>query len=149
MPRHPDYPQFAIQARCTPAFRGPLAFLSNLHPAPVFGYASNEHAYVAAKTVVPKERAWVKAEPSPYKVKALGRTLTLRPDWDRIKLEVMATLVREKFTRHPDLRALLLATEDLELVEFNTWRDTFWGRCHGVGENHLGRILMDVRAVLR
>jgi hypothetical protein len=28
----------------------------------------------------------------------------------------------------------------------NTWNDTVWGICRGVGQNHLGRILMKVRA---
>lgn len=64
-------------------------------------------------------------------------------------LSVMETLVREKFTRHPALAAQLLATGDLELVERNHWRDTFWGICDGRGENHLGRILMKVRTELQ
>jgi len=34
-------------------------------------------------------------------------------------------------------------------VERNYWRDTFWGFCGCRGENHLGRILMDLRAELR
>lgn len=56
----------------------------------------------------------------------------------------MRTLVREKF-RNPLLRAMLLATEDVELVEGNSWNDTFWGVCKGVGLNWLGQILMKVR----
>jgi predicted NAD-dependent protein-ADP-ribosyltransferase YbiA (DUF1768 family) len=61
----------------------------------------------------------------------------------------METLVREKFTRHAPLAELLVATGDLDLVERNRWRDTFWGVCNGIGENHLGRILMIVRAELQ
>jgi predicted NAD-dependent protein-ADP-ribosyltransferase YbiA (DUF1768 family) len=30
--------------------------------------------------------------------------------------------------------------------EGNTWNDRFWGVCRGSGLNHLGRILMEVRA---
>lgn len=137
------------QAQATPAFRGVLAFCSNMHPAPVFGYASVEHAFVASKTLDDGERARVRAERDPYRAKRLGRGLTLRPDWDRIRLEVMETLVREKFTRHAALAAQLAATGTLDLVERNHWRDTFWGVCQGRGENHLGRILMKVRAELR
>ena len=40
---------------------------------------------------------------------------------------------------------LLLATGDAKIVEGNTWGDVFWGVCNGVGENHLGEILMKVR----
>lgn len=32
-----------------------------------------------------------------------------------------------------------------EIVEENSWRDTYWGVCKGVGENHLGKILMKIR----
>ena len=138
-----------LQAQATPAFRGVLAFCSNMHPAPVFGYATVEHAFVAAKTLDERERARVRAEPDPRAAKRLGRRLTLRPGWEQIKLSVMETLVREKFTRHPALAAQLLATGDLELVERNHWRDTFWGVSDGRGENHLGRILMKVRSELQ
>jgi predicted NAD-dependent protein-ADP-ribosyltransferase YbiA (DUF1768 family) len=31
------------------------------------------------------------------------------------------------------------------LIEENTWGDTFWGICKGQGENHLGRLLMQIR----
>ena len=37
----------------------------------------------------------------------------------------------------------------LELVEDNAWGDTFWGRCNGIGKNHLGKILMVIREELR
>jgi ribA/ribD-fused uncharacterized protein len=137
------------QSLATPAFRGVLAFCSNMYPAPVFGYATVEHAYVASKTLVPAERELVKAEPDPHRVKRLGRRLTLRAEWEQRKLEVMETLVREKFTRHAHLAALLFATGSIELVERNHWRDTFWGVCGGTGKNHLGLILMKVRAELR
>ena len=60
----------------------------------------------------------------------------------------MENLVRQKFTQHPRLRELLLRTDSRPLVEQNTWGDRFWGLYHGVGENHLGRILMKVRAEL-
>lgn len=50
---------------------------------------------------------------------------------------------------HSDLRKKLLATGDAELVENNTCGDVFWGICDGVGENHLGKILMLVRDRLK
>lgn len=41
------------------------------------------------------------------------------------------------------------STGDVELVEGNWWGDRFWGVCDGVGENRLGRCLMEVRKELR
>lgn len=32
-----------------------------------------------------------------------------------------------------------------ELIEGNYWHDTYWGVCEGVGENHLGKLLMEIR----
>lgn len=137
-----------LQARQTPAFRGPLQFCSNLYPARVFGYATVEHAFAAAKTVDPGERARIRAAATPPQAKRLGRTLTLRSDWEQIRMEVMETLVKEKFARHAELPARLRSTGSVELVEHNAWRDTFWGVCGGHGSNHLGRILMRVRTEL-
>jgi ribA/ribD-fused uncharacterized protein len=129
-------------------FQGANRFLSNFWPATVVldgvTYPTVEHAYVAAKTLDPARRAEIAATAKPGDVKRLGRKLKLRGDWDEIKLSVMEDLVRQKFA-HPELRRALSATGNEDLVEGNSWGDTFWGVCRGVGQNHLGRILMRVR----
>jgi len=84
----------------------------------------------------------------PAKVKQLGKVLKLRKDWDKIKLDTMLWGVREKF-KDKDLRQLLIDTSEHEIVEGNNWGDKFWGVCGGVGENHLGKILMKVRKEIR
>lgn len=132
-------------------------FLSNFWPTVLrldgIEYVSLEHAYQAAKTTNQKDKLWVAAAEGPGSAKKRGRRITIRPDWDEVKLAVMESLVREKFswnrTKHSELSNLLLATGDLELIEANTWGDTFWGRCNGVGKNHLGLILMKVREELK
>ena len=60
----------------------------------------------------------------------------------------MRDLLVQKFGSG-QLREKLLATGDAELVEENTWGDTFWGVCNGRRENMLGTLLMDIRALLR
>lgn len=136
----------------SPSFRGERWFLSNFYPAPVFGYPTVEHAFVASKTLDPAWRAKVKACASPGQAKRLGRTIPLRPDWDLRKLEIMRALLVEKF-RDPELRAKLLATTGA-LQELNTWHDNYWGtctcdRCQNMGQNHLGRLLTQIRTELR
>jgi ribA/ribD-fused uncharacterized protein len=130
------------------SFKGENRFLSNFWPAEVMLdgmlFPTVEHAYVAAKTLDPEKRAEIRLVNTAGQVKRLGRTLDLRTDWDKVKLTIMEDLVRQKF-QHPELAALLLATGDQELVEGNTWGDTFWGVCFDVGCNHLGLILMKVR----
>jgi predicted NAD-dependent protein-ADP-ribosyltransferase YbiA (DUF1768 family) len=66
-----------------------------------------------------------------------------------VKVDVMRDLIAQKFAVGSELADRLLATGDQELVEGNTWGDTFWGVCDGVGENWLGRLLMERRAALR
>jgi ribA/ribD-fused uncharacterized protein len=61
----------------------------------------------------------------------------------------MREAVRAKFTQHPELLALLLATGDAHLVE-HTANDSYWGDGgDGSGNNMLGRILMQLRDGLR
>lgn len=133
------------------SFQGEYRFLSNFWPAEVVldgeTYPSVEHAYVAAKTVDLHMRKLAKDCQTAGQVKRFGRTLPLRRDWEEVKLQIMHDLVRQKFA-HSYLKEKLLATGDEELVEGNTWNDTFWGVCRGVGENNLGKILMEVRKEL-
>lgn len=127
------------------SFKGPYAFLSNFHPSLVGGaYPTVEHAFQAAKTRDPEQRAKVATCATPAQAKRLGRKVTLRPDWEDVKLDVMEELLRQKF-ENPDLLTLLRATAPHELVEGNTWGDTYWGVCRGKGRNHLGKLLMKIR----
>lgn len=143
------------------AFSGEHRFLSNFWLVEIempprwrlpvdFGlkYRSTEHAYQAVKTLDEGDRLWVQQARTAGEAKKRGSQVTLRGDWDNIKLDVMWDLIVEKFS-HPDLRERLLGTGDAELIEGNHWGDTFWGVCRGEGANHLGRILMDVRATYR
>lgn len=133
------------------SFVGDYRFLSNFFPAPVvldgMTYPTVEHAYQAAKTLNRKERYRILADFPPSSAKRTGRHLTLRLDWDEVKLGVMLDLLRQKF-RASKLKLLLLQTGCKELIEGNTWGDTYWGVCNGVGANHLGRLLMQVRREL-
>jgi len=135
------------------SFSGTYRFLSNFWPAEVefedLRYPTAEHAYQAAKTTDVELRLRIAGTPTPAEAKRVGNGLPRRQDWEQVKLRVMEECVRDKFTRHPDLGRHLLATGDAELVEGNTWGDRFWGVCDGEGQNHLGRILMKIRAELR
>ncbi len=87
---------------------------------------------------------------NPGKAKRLVKRLKIRSDWNSIKIDVMETGLRAKFEQNHDLRELLLATGEEELQEGNMWGDTFWGidLKTNVGENHLGKLLMKIRAEL-
>jgi ribA/ribD-fused uncharacterized protein len=134
-------------------FQGEYRWLSNFWRSPIdfsgMTFVSTENAYQAAKvrtSEANKKKAFQLINPSD--AKKLGRSTHIRPDWVYIRLAVMLSLQRKKFS-NPNLRRLLLATGDAYIEETNSWHDTFWGVCNGVGENNLGKIIMLVRDELR
>jgi ribA/ribD-fused uncharacterized protein len=129
-------------------FTNEFSFLSNFWACKVTfegtQYRSAEHAYQAAKTTDWVERETVRKAGTAWKAKELGKGITLRRDWSRVRVAVMESILEDKFS-DPFLRSLLQATGDADLVEGNTWGDIFWGVCGGVGLNTLGRLLMGIR----
>lgn len=83
-------------------------------------FNSTEQGFVYFKTTNLATRKEILTIGDPYEVKALGRAMKMRPDWDNIKYGVMYELVRQKFHQHPKLRKKLLATGDRVLIEGNT-----------------------------
>lgn len=140
-------------------FQGKHAFMSNFYPSRILydalEFATVEHAYQAQKTNNRNVQLEVLACKSPGEAKRMGNRLSLRPDWEAIKREVMMTCLRLKFT-DPRLALRLVSTGQANIIEGNTWHDNIWGQCvcskcrHKIaGENLLGLMLMEVRAELR
>lgn len=134
-------------------FRGQYSWLSNIFEAPMTAHVEEygdvvfptaEHLYQAAKAKHLHELVAIAHCPSPGNAKRLGGKIALRDDWESIKVDVMRNVISLKF-KHPDLRRALVKTGDAELIEGNTWNDTFWGVCNGRGKNMLGKILMEER----
>lgn len=113
-----------------------------------WAFNSNEQWYMVNKTLVPLEALMILAAKTPGDCKRLGRTVTLRPDWEQVKDTIMLEGLRMKFTQHDDLMAKLIGTGKRYLEETNTWNDRYWGVCNGKGRNMLGILLMQVRAEL-
>jgi ribA/ribD-fused uncharacterized protein len=136
------------------SFRGEYEFLSNFYPVDVcfegIVYRNAEAAFQAQKCTDPELRSSF-AELTGGQAKRKGRRVPLRPDWETVKVDIMRRVVYAKFTRNPSLAQALLATGDRMLIEGNTWHDVFWGvdSRTGRGQNHLGRILTELRALLR
>lgn len=137
------------------SFDGEFAFLSNFYEQPNLitdemniAYFTVEHYFQAAKTLDKNLRKRMSILDTPGKVKRAGRNLDLRPDWEKVKIDVMRRALIKKFS-DPLMKEKLLETGDAKLVEGNWWGDTFWGVCNGVGENHLGKLLMEIRESLK
>ena|ERR1035437_1440708 len=133
------------------SFTGNYRWLSNFWPCDVvyegITYPTTEHAYHAAKTLDEGQRHEMAAQETPGDAKRFGRKITLRPDWEQVKVGVMRDLIAQKFSSTSGLGRMLHATGDAELIEGNTWGDTIWGICDGVGENLLGKLLMERREI--
>ncbi len=133
----------------------PYGEFSNFARYPIFldgqRWRTSEHYFQAQKFLDRVNREAVRLARTPGEAARLGRDRKrpLRPDWEAVKDDVMRQAVRAKFSQHADLRALLLGTDDAELIE-HTANDSYWGDGgDGSGRNRLGRILMEIREELR
>ena len=122
-----------------------------------------EHAYQAEKFADEGSKATIIAEVTGQKAKrkadqlqAEGRMII--PNWSYLRVDIMRSFVYQKFTRSEELGHRLIDTGDEEIIEGNTWEDTFWGVYPTVnreltpqseGLNWLGRILMETRTELQ
>ncbi len=135
------------------SFRGEYGFLSNFYDCKVYysgmTFKNSEAAYQAMKCRS-KEEALSFQGHTASEAKYHGQLVKLRPDWEQVKLQIMEEIVRAKFVQNIHLAKKLVATGDAELVEGNTWGDTYWGvdTRKKKGENHLGIILMKLRSEL-
>lgn len=131
------------------SFSGEYRWLSNFYPVTInyegYVFRTVEHAYQALKCKFYHEFLEVKNCETPGQAKRSARQKVMRDDWDKVKVSVMFYLLQQKFS-NPHLWSLLVATGDQPIVEGNQWGDTFWGVCRGKGENHLGKMIMAIRA---
>ncbi|MFH8383923.1 NADAR family protein [Kitasatospora sp. NPDC018058] len=137
------------------ADEAPYGCFSNFSPHPLeldgHLWPTAEHYFQAQKFAGTRHTDLVRRARTPLRAAELGRDRSrpLRRDWERVKDDVMRRAVAAKFRTHADIRAVLLATGEEELVE-DTGTDHYWGRGRtGTGRNTLGRILMRTRAQLR
>jgi predicted NAD-dependent protein-ADP-ribosyltransferase YbiA (DUF1768 family) len=110
-----------------------------------------EKAYVAWKTLDAATRSKIQ-NMTPGEAKKLSHTpeFALRsPYTDEMRVNAMEILVAQKFSeRNPDLLDKLLETKNDIIAEGNVHGDAFFGidLVKGYGLNHLGRIIMNIRA---
>lgn len=128
-------------------FRGKFYFLSNFYPSPIeidgLQYESAEAAFQGQKSI--QHAHLFTGDITPLEAKRLNRRVPIDArEWNAHRLEAMKRIVRAKFEQNPKLRDRLIAVTE-PIVEDNIWGDTYWGRCRGVGSNHLGQILQEVR----
>lgn len=133
-------------------FQGEYRWLSNFAPIIIRignrNYPSVEHAYMASKSEDPEWKDFcTDKNNSPGKIKRLSKNIKLKEGWnDDLRLRLMEAFIRIKFNQDP-YKSKLIATGNQNIQEGNYWNDKFFGIClkTGIGENHLGRLIMKIR----
>lgn len=119
------------------SFKGENYYLSNFYERPVtydgITYKNNEAAFQAQKCISYEDRKQFSVL-NASEAKRLGRKVSLRPDWESIKVDVMTDIVHAKFEQNKDLAEKLCNTDTAFL---------------GNGKNLLGHILMSERDYLK
>lgn len=128
---------------------------SNFAPFPLLlndrVWPTSEHFFQAQKFSGTPHEEEVRRAKSPMIAARMGRSRKrpLRPDWERVKDDVMLQALRAKFGQHEALKAMLLGTGEAPLVE-HARNDAYWADGgDGSGRNKLGLLLMRVRSELR
>ncbi|MFF2849970.1 NADAR family protein [Streptomyces sp. NPDC058001] len=127
--------------------------LRNEFPAPVdFAgetYPSVLHGYWALSVADASEHDRIRDAPSGKEAHDRGGRAKRRADWPGMRLAVMEGLLEAKFTQHPDLAEILLATGD-SVISYTGLSDSpFWRDAHDHrGRNWMGRLLELTRSKL-
>ena len=114
-------------------------------------FMTSEHYFQSQKFEGTDFEEEVRLAESPMEAANMGRDRNkpLRQDWEDVKDDIMRNAVLEKFKANEDAKTLLLSTGNEELIE-KTTGDYYWGcGSKGTGKNMLGKILMEVRDILR
>ncbi|MDJ0517645.1 MAG: NADAR family protein [Trichodesmium sp. MO_231.B1] len=116
-----------------------------------YWWATSEHYFQAQKFPDTPDAEEIRLAATPGEAANLGndRNRPLRSDWEQVKYAIMRTAVFNKFAANSEIQEILLSTGDEEIV-YKSPVDLYWGRRKdGSGENKLGKILMEVRDMLR
>jgi putative DNA methylase len=118
---------------------------------------SSEALYQACRFPhLPDVQRKIIAQSSPMTAKMVGKPYRRdsRADWDRFRTRIMRWCLRVKLAQnYPAFSTLLLSTGDRPIVE-ESRKDDFWGAKRDpsgvlIGNNVLGRLLMELREVVR
>ncbi len=135
-------------------FRGEYDFLSNSFPSPILynglTFSCAEAAFQAAKCELDSDKKRI-AQSDGSRAKSIVARIEPRPGWEEEKLGVMEAVLRIKFSQAPELARKLVDTNNAILIYGNNKKDYYWGKDMYTdrGENHLGRLLMQLRLELQ
>jgi ribA/ribD-fused uncharacterized protein len=148
-----------VRFRTTAEEFGGLSNMAPGFPVVVLGHRirTSEALYQACRFPhMPEVQQMILHEGSPMTAKMRSKPYRKdsRPDWDDVRVKVMKWCLRVKLVNNwPKFSELLLSTGDQPIVE-DSRKDSYWGATPQedgtlIGQNVLGRLLMDLREKLR
>ena len=162
---HPSHLKQVQIDEGTIAYQSEFAPFSNFYPAPFtlgshrFFCVEQAFQFLKAKTLCkPLVAMKIYLSRDVRYIKQIGGELSTSDKWEGRQFDVMYECLQRKFSQNPDLRALLVKTDNMELVEATP--DRLWGcgatlssnvlrRKEWAGLNRQSQILMIVRGELR
>lgn len=138
---------------------GGLSNMAPGYPIYVLGFRirTSEALYQACRFPhLPQVQRMIIEETSPMTAKMRSKPYRddSRPDWDDVRVKIMRWCLRAKLLHNwTAFSGLLLATGDRPIVE-DSRKDDYWGAKGGednllAGRNVLGRLLMELREIVR
>lgn len=133
--------------------KDPYGYMNNYKKSPMYVYGrwwkNVEACYQAQKTLNLAEYNKIWSAKHPNDARELGQLVTMRPNWDNLKVPIMYECVLNKFIQNRDFREKLFSTGEEDIAE-DSPIDSFWGLGpNGDGLNNLGKILVRVRKTLK
>ena len=134
---------------------GPFGVFSNFSKDPIVEdevvYRTSEHYFQAMKFPYKgKDFYDVVGASTPHLAAQIGRDRSrpLRPDWEKVKDDIMYKALKLKVEQNPIAKAAILSSKDEEIVE-DSPIDYYWGwgKDHS-GKNMLGVLWMKLREEL-
>jgi ribA/ribD-fused uncharacterized protein len=123
--------------------------LRNEYPAAItvdeVSYPTVVHAYWALAVADPATAEQIRTAARPHDAEQLAEQAAIRQDWPSVRIAAMARLLRAKFTQHPHLAEILLATGDGR-IEYTSFGSGYWNAGRGNGRNWMGRLLELIRS---
>lgn len=139
-------------------FKNEYDFLSNMYPCDVaykgITYKCSEAAFQAQKyksEEIKKEFAEYDGKQAKWHGGPRGDHRLTKDEvyaWNDKRISIMEEVVKAKFEQNEDLKKKLIETDNVKIYEGRAFRpDKFWGINVKTmeGENHLGKILMNLR----
>ena len=164
-PLHPTNLKQVQLDEHTIAYQSEFAPFSNFYPCPIsigkqpFFCLEQAYQFLHAKILnKPLLATKIFLSRDVRYIKQMGAEMGTSEEWDNRKFDVMYECLKKKFDQNPDLKALLLKTGDLELIEATP--DRLWGcgatlssnairKRNWPGQNKHGHILMTIREEYR